>query len=68
VLVNAQLCPACRKTPRRKNTYVCPGCWYTLPSGTRSALSRNDAHAMRRYQELQAALQSGTPLRSIAIR
>lgn len=66
--MSVPLCPACKKHPRRKNTYVCRGCWYTLPSGTRSALSKTDADAPRRLAELTQALNTGTPLRNITIR
>lgn len=62
------ICPACRKKPRRKQQYVCRGCWYTLPSGTRSALNRRDDDAVRRLQQLHQELEDGVPLRNIVIR
>lgn len=66
--MNVPICPACRKNPRRGGQYLCRGCWYTLPPGTRTALNRRDDDATRRLSNLHEALQAGTPLRDISIR
>lgn len=60
-------CPACEqaKTPRM---YLCSGCWFTLPSQARRALTKYDGMpAARRLGELHTQLRAGVPLHQIAI-
>lgn len=62
------ICPACKTRPYRATEVLCSGCWFTLPSGTRSALKLNDARAADRRAELGQALAGGAQLHTIRIR
>jgi predicted amidophosphoribosyltransferase len=59
-------CPAC---PRNRTTgrYLCPVCWYRLPTDTRQALSRRGPSALRRHRSLLDQITAGTPLHAIRI-
>lgn len=62
------LCPVCTRRHPRRGELLCSGCWYTLPSGTRSALSRRDDQAEARAAALHDLVQRRVPLRDITIR
>ncbi|MFC6936733.1 hypothetical protein ACFQHO_45000 [Actinomadura yumaensis] len=63
-------CPSCGspyRASRRGGDPLCPGCWATLPTATRTALRRRDDQAPARREQLRARLDVGTPLREIRI-
>ena len=68
VPLTVPLCPASKVGRRRGGDYLCRGCWYTLPTPTRTALRAKDGKAPARLQELYRLIAADTPLRSIRIR
>lgn len=62
-------CPACMVTRmQRAADIVCRGCWYTLPSVTRTSLKKTDDKTDERRAELRRRLTAGEPVRTITIR
>lgn len=59
-------CPGCSGY-RAVKQYLCPTCWWALPSATRSRLTRRDDHARARLRQLHDALAAGTPLGVIRV-
>jgi hypothetical protein len=59
-------CPSCDQ-PKAARLYVCPGCWFTLPRGARTALNRRDSKAALRLLELHRQIRDGVALHLIEI-
>jgi hypothetical protein len=66
--VDPRTCPTPTCTfPKKAGDYLCRGCWYTLTSAARRALSRRDDLAVRRLSELRDQLSKDVPLRQMVI-
>jgi hypothetical protein len=59
-------CPACEGA-RHPRHYLCGGCWHTLTSPARRALTRRDDKAGMRLLELHRQLRRGVALHQIEI-
>ena len=59
-------CPNCNN-PRTAGQYLCPGCWFALPTRARASLSKRDRFALTRLQELLGQLREATPLNHIEV-
>jgi hypothetical protein len=62
----ALTCPSCKGT-KAKQYYVCPTCWFALPSPARAALNLEDTRAFRRLSDLLEQLRNNVPLEEIEI-
>lgn len=59
-------CPSCgAPVPPRK--YLCRACWFALPAGTRTALSKRDSQATVRLRALHNQLGDKVALGSIRV-
>jgi predicted amidophosphoribosyltransferase len=52
------ICPSCDK-PRTAGQYLCPACWFALPTHTRNSLNKRDHLALTRLRELVDQLGDG---------
>lgn len=60
-------CFGCQRERPASRGPLCRECWRQLSEAARTALSRPDEQALRRYRQLLAALRAKTPLAQISI-
>ena len=58
--------PGCGEA-KTARTYLCRGCWYTLPPAARTALTKRDGLAMRRLSDLLDQVRDGAPLHQVEV-
>lgn len=60
-------CPACRLETRKLGHYLCSGCWWKLPQGTRECLHDRTKDVSDAYRELLEHCRDRKPLSQLVL-